>query len=164
MNLFSHFCSALLIVSLVSCQGTRELSEVPSGAQPLTHTLIDQGAYSSIETPMNVWIEDYATFSTLWEQMHKNQTPTLTAPEVDFSAQAVVASFMGMKPNGGHTARISLIAIQDGKAYVVVQQVSPGPDCFTTDAITYPFIMAAVNRSAIKDHQFIVQSSVNNCE
>lgn len=164
MNLPTLIFCTLASFSLAACQGSKELSEVPSGAQPLNHTLIDQGAYSSIETPMNVWIEDAAAFALLWEQMHQNQTPAPSVPEVDFSSQAVIASFMGTKPNGGHSVRISLIAIQDGKAYVVVQQTTPGPGCFTTDAITYPFVMAAVSKSAIKDHQFIIQSSVNNCE
>ena len=48
--------------------------------------------------------------------------------------------------------------------YILMTSTSPGAGCFTTNAITYPFVMAVVEKGSFTDYQFLMTQQVIDCD
>jgi hypothetical protein len=72
--------------------------------------------------------------------------PDMVPPSVDFTKEIVVAVGLGMRPTGGYSVTV-LKAVQQGTgALVTWEETKPGPKCVVTQALTYPFVIAAITR------------------
>ncbi len=96
---------------------------------------IAEGFYSEIKTPFVFVARDAKTYEHL-KTLVENPP---AASEINFSKQAVVAAFAGMRATGGFSVEIK----QTGeKTSVSVNK--PAPDSFVTEALTYPYKIALV--------------------
>ena len=145
------------------CNGSKQAVSMPEHAEPVTYSILSKGAYCAYPDSANLWIEDAAAFRELWTSMHQNQMPTPAAPEVDFTTHAVVASFMGSRNSGGYAVVLNQIAAENNTAYVAVEYISPGEGCMTTSAITFPYVLALVERGAVTEARFVVSSTQQDC-
>lgn len=119
--------------------------------------IIAEELYSNFETPFVFVARDAKTYERLKNLV--NDLPAVS--EIDFSKQAVVAAFAGMRATGGFSVEIKRT---DGKISVSVNK--PAPDSFVTEALTYPYKIALVpveeekslNLSIAEDFKTAVQT------
>ncbi len=156
----------ILAMSILSsgCNSSRPLSEVPDHAIAVPTTMLAQGGYCAHDSAANLWIDDVAAFQQLWQEMHRHQLPAPEAPSVDFNQQVVIAAFLGTRGSGGHSISVTSVSQLDGKAFVSLKKQAPGANCFTTSAITQPYVLVSVPKEGIRSHQFIVSDEVVDCE
>lgn len=163
LRLSVYLLSLTLLLS-VGCKSSQSASEIPSSATELTLTTLDQGGYCAVEEASQLWITDQAVFRELWTQMHSNQMPSPDLPDIDFDTHGVVAAFMGTRASGGYRISLEKAAKHNDTAYFVVKTTSPGPACLVTNALTYPFVMAVIDRSGIEEAVFIETAEVSSCD
>lgn len=163
---FQHLI-ILLVPMLMAATCEKEASELnlnmPEGGQELTITVVSDGGYSSMEEAKQMLITDEESFYSLWAEIHQNQMPAPKPPRVDFSTNMVVASFMGMQTSGGYSTSLSKAVFHNELVYFLVQETLPGPGCLTTSAITYPYVLAMVEKKSMSDHHFIIARDTTNC-
>jgi hypothetical protein len=102
---------------------------------------IERAAEKVIRTP--------AEWTALWREAHSIQVPPPAVPKVDFDKEMVIAVFMGQRPTGGYAITIEDVVFGDKEIRVTVREQSPPPDALTTQALTQPFHMVVVKKSAL---------------
>jgi hypothetical protein len=108
--------------------------------KPFASALALDGQMSRIKTQKTVVVRSERDFAALWKQ----HTGAANAPAVDFKKYDVVAAFAGEKRTGGHSVRFDGIQRGRRSAVVHVTFLSPAPDMFVTQALTYPWALQAV--------------------
>lgn len=71
----------------------------------------------------------------------------LNSLSVDFDTQDVVLVALGQHPTGGYAAQINRILLEGPTLYVIGQAVMPAPDDMVTEALTYPYAVAVVEKT-----------------
>ena len=138
-----------MLKSLCLCVTLAALLTACAGGPALTAPvqLLDVGSHSGITEPTYVLIRNGAQFVALWRRVYAEHTPVPPVPEVDWSRQMVVAGFLGTRSHGGYEVSVAA-AGEEGSRYRVVFQVStPGVGCHTTEALTQPYVIAALPAS-----------------
>ena len=70
-------------------------------------------------------------------------------PKVDFFKDRVVAIFLGTRPTGGYTAAVSKVSVAANVAKIEVMEATPAKGEITTQALTSPWVMIAIDRSVL---------------
>ncbi|MEK7555075.1 MAG: protease complex subunit PrcB family protein [Patescibacteria group bacterium] len=123
---------------------------------------VQRDFHGGVEVPKNVAITDEAAWTTLWNQMSANITPKPPAPEIDFANELIVGVFMGTKSTGGYSTEVTRIAKTDAKITVYIREVSPGPNCAVTLALTVPYHIVKMQK-VDGDIDFSVTKDVTEC-
>lgn len=76
---------------------------------------------------------------------------TLSRTDVDFAIQSVVVLTMGRCMTGGYWVRITAIEREGDRLIVYGIANAPGIDAMVTQAITYPFAAAVIDRTAARE-------------
>ena len=71
-------------------------------------------------------------------------SPPPEPPALDWPAEMVIVVAVGMRPTGGYSVRIEEVRAGAGLIEVRARENAPGPNCFTTQALTYPLHAVAV--------------------
>ena len=106
-------------------------------------------------------IKDYreATVSTkddylkLWKELSGSE---LLPAEVNFEKEMVVGLFLGTRSSGGYSVKIDKVDYASNEITVYATESIPGPDKITTMVITYPYVMATVEKRADAKVKFVV--------
>lgn len=122
----------LLVLVLTGCTA----SQKPALVEMET---LDQGGYSGIETKEQIVIESQESWRTFWADHMAVRTPAPGLPEVDFSAEMVIAVFSGWKATGGYSIEITEIRLVDNDVNVYFKETSPEAGQPVTEALTQPF-------------------------
>lgn len=131
---------------------------------PMEMEELDKGAYGAMEETGQMVIENQEEFVAMWEKVHANQVPAPRPPAIDFDANVLICSFMGMKSSGGYgTSLIMAGKDKQENVQIVIQETIPGPACLTTSALTSPYVMATIAKEGIKGYEFIVERDTTNC-
>jgi hypothetical protein len=72
-----------------------------------------------------------------------------TRPKVDFFKDRVVAIFLGTRSAGGYSASVSRVSVAASVATIEVIEATPAKGEITTQALTSPWVMIAVDRSVL---------------
>ena len=72
-----------------------------------------------------------------------------TRPKVDFFKDRVVAIFLGTRSTGGYSASVSRVSVAASVATIEVIEATPAKGEITTQALTSPWVMIAVDRSVL---------------
>ena len=149
---------ALLVVSLAGCSGdspigppgTGNASEVPPNAQVVVFDVVQEVTteISGITERRRSVIVDQAEWATLRDEIQTFVMPKPAAPSIDFGSRMVILATMGERTSGGHSISVIEVAEDQEKLYVVVEEVTPGVECITTDVITTPAVAVSVPRSS----------------
>ena len=91
-------------------------------------------------------LTDAAAWARLWGEATAGYHPRPPVPAVDFAADVVVVAAMGTRASGGYSIHIDRAYEADGRLHVVVREVTPGPRCATTAALTAPLTAVRVAR------------------
>jgi len=142
--------------------------EPPTGAQPLTIMYEAPNGfpewhypYSGAIDELRLVIRDSTAWSTFWTTTVSRVDPV---PEIDFSAETVIAAGMGWRPSGGFHVEIPA-AYRMGHVdiYVVVCEVAPPRDGFTTAVETQPLTLVRIPRIDDTFIHFVEQPAVGAC-
>lgn len=92
-------------------------------------------------TQEGTWMAtDPSGFQPLWSESCSNEE----IPDVDFGEEQVVAYFWGEKSTGGYILEVQ--EVKDGSPHqILIERITPGEDCATTAALTYPGIVLAID-------------------
>ena len=111
---------------------------------------VQTGVWSDSQTPLEAVARTSMAYNNLWGQHHKPpQFPTMPPappPTVDFDTEMVVGIFLGTRATGGYEARIESVTAQGTGVRVSYLERKPGPGVVVTQALTYPFVVIAVER------------------
>lgn len=163
MRFLRLFCC--LALTVVACKSSRTVDQGTEGEDSLvTWEVVSEGAYSNQEEASNQLIQNADDWQSLWSIINKGRFPTPALPEVDFETQNLLACFMGMKTSGGHSIQVETMTMQGESLMVKVVQESPGQNCMVTDAITYPYVIVAVDKPTSTNPQFEVETRTDNCD
>jgi hypothetical protein len=121
-------------------------------------TEIVRGFHSPQTTELFELVTTPQRLTELWRMAQTSQRPA-----VAFDRHAVVAAFMGEKPTGGYAVVIERAVRRGDVLEVELALYEPGPGCMTTQAITQPFVFAAVPAGPT-DARFTTRRIAEPCE
>lgn len=81
---------------------------------------------------------------------------------IDFEHEMALAVFMGQKGSGGYSIQIEKIVKTDANMKVYVKEVSPGPLCAVTAAITAPYEVVKLPATDAKI-EFVTEREITTC-
>ena len=158
---------AVLVVGACSGGGDDGGSEVSAGGDE-EKAVVDDGKRrildSGTDGPATAG-EIVATSAAEWQEKWSGTGATTPAPdvsEVDFDREVVVGLFAGEKPTGGWKISEDVEAkIQGRFAAVVYTIVGPGDGCQSSQALTSPYLVAAVKANSVR---FTSSERMDPCE
>ena len=119
-------------------QGSLERRPIPEPATGRVDTGIS-GRQRSV-------VRDAATWAQLWRTITSGYSPAPPVPELDFDSEMAIVAAMGTRPSGGYSIHIDEVREADGQLHVEVREVSPGPNCLVSFAMTAPVVAVRVAR------------------
>lgn len=126
------------------------------GAYPFTY-------YSGVGERERLVIRDADAWAALWARLSAGREPTPPLPAVDFATEMVIFVSQGTQPTGGYAIDIKAVVQSPGTLEILVQSVSPGASCGTTQALTYPTDALIVPKSELTV-TFLERSRVQQCD
>lgn len=121
---------------------------------------------TGFEEPRRELIRDAETWRSVWSTAHQGTEPSPPVPPIDFSGQSVVLAAMGRRATGGYEVGVTEVRRTEGALAVTVREVSPGPGCIVTQALTSPAVAVwiPVAGAAAPEATFEVVEETRNCE
>lgn len=107
------------------------------------------GYTSGCTTATDAVIGTEEAWAAFWSALHSNASPEPARPEVDFTAESVVAHCLGVRPDGGYASHLKYLHEPDGSGHLVADgtEYVAGPTCAVTLAQTQPYHVIRVNRA-----------------
>lgn len=96
-----------------------------------------------------------------WMQLLQKIGDELIAP-IDFNKDMVIAVFQGQQPTGGYATEIMKILETELNLEVRIKEISPGPNCIVTQALTNPYHIVKLQKSA-KEVLINVAKEITDC-
>ena len=139
-------------------------SQLRSEAQEVSFEEIEGAAssMSGISERQRLVIDDVESWATFWTHLHANISPEPPAPIVNFGTRVVIAATMGQRATGGYAIQIEEITRVGDGLRVVVLEMSPGPNCLTTQAFSAPATAVSVPRP-VGDVDFVEEAETSDC-
>ncbi|HCL80659.1 MAG TPA: hypothetical protein DIC53_11930 [Synergistaceae bacterium] len=88
-------------------------------------------------------VEDQERWGSLWQEITGSAEQT---PVVDFTTDAVVVVFQGMKTSGGYSIAVEAVIERPEAVAVMIREREPGPKSLVTTAFSSPWEAVAINR------------------
>jgi hypothetical protein len=130
-----------------SCQKTQPAApSAPPEPEAREVTVLREwsGGTCGVAEPKQVVIRDSDAWKSLWKEMQSQRTPAPATPDVDFSREMVVGVFLGQKPTGGYSVRVTRIEQAPDVLKVEFKETRPAPDSIVTQALTQPYHLVVV--------------------
>ncbi len=147
----------LLAVTTIFCLAfVAHVALARQGKAEIKFTTLIQHSQSAHEQKKNYAIRSQAEWQKLWQQMQpeaflpKSTRVDSLMSKIDFNQQMIIAVFQGQKPSGGYGIVINKLQRDNKQIEVFIEEKSPGADCFTTQALTYPYHVIVTEKSAQK--------------
>ncbi len=128
---------------------------------PMQRVLTEQ--YTGLDQPLRLVIRNPEQWQSIWSEVMRDRYPITTPPAVDFGQSMVILAAMGIHNTGGHAISIEGVHRSGGRLFVTVRQVSPGPGCMTTQALTSPVDAVQVPKGD-EAVTFIERQETQNCD
>jgi len=138
----------VVLLALTACSGGAPTPGA-EGPQPVI-TRIDSGAIvlaggQGLGDPVRAVIRDSSEWSAFWGQAHALVEPAPPLPAVNFADSMLLVAALGTRATGGHVVTIDSVA-RGATLRAFVTTSTPGPDCMTTMAITWPVQVVRVSK------------------
>jgi hypothetical protein len=131
--------AALLVMfTLVAC------AAAPPAPLPLTE--LGVGHYGPCREARREVVRDPTRWAQAWAEV---QATRMAPPPVAFEGQMAIVACLGERRSGGHAIEIVSVAVADDALIVTVRTSSPAPGAITTQALTAPYHIVRVARSAL---------------
>jgi len=167
MKSTSFFSIALVFVIFFSCSNTHppQTSTSPEvESKDPDWVILDKGSQCSIMEPKQVLAKSQAEFDAVWREAFESMDMPPAKPKVDFSANWVIAIFLGEKNKGGYEMDIQAIAQVRGTTVVAIKEIKPGSNCLSTMSIEYPYLLASIPRQSAEKVEFKSVEEIRNCD
>jgi hypothetical protein len=120
-------------------------------------------SYSGFDETMRGVFNDGDDFEKFWRKAHSQQMASPERPEFDRSRQLVIAAGMGRQHSGGYAISIVKVLCFEDRLIVHVRELSPGPDCTVTRALTAP-VVAILVEAEDKQVEFVETKGLVDCK
>jgi hypothetical protein len=140
----------LLVAALAACSGgapipgadasTPVVTRIDSGA-----VVLATGAGQGVGDPTRAVIRDSASWRDFWNQANAMIEPVPALPPVNLADSMLLVAALGTQATGGYAVTIDSVA-RGATLRVFVTVLTPGPECMTTMAITWPVQVVRVLR------------------
>lgn len=115
---------------------------VTTTTEPFTE--IAHGVHSTITRRTNYIITSASQLTDLWKMIDAGGQP----PTIDFTREDVVAVFTGKEPTAGYDIEVS--RVEDSTVRnVVVTLIKPGGSCVLAQAVTNPYQLIRLPKTAL---------------
>ena len=164
------FYCAILFLSLwaASCKSTQSTTSSKSAAsssnQKIAFTQVAAGQYSAKEEEDYELIRYDFRYQQVWKEINSIFDPIPPAPKVDFEKQYTLAVYMGMRPNGGYSIKITDMYLEDDTLRVKGVSYKPGKNCMSTQAIVNPYQIVAFDQCKYKGLSISLKTEVQDCK
>lgn len=153
-------------LSLAACVSVSPSTDGLGAAVPQSRFAEEIVSYyqfsSGINAERHVAIRSQSEWEEQWLRLTARHGSRPAAPQVDFSREMLLMAAMGDRPTGGYAVSIERVVDRSAAFEVFVRHTSPGPRCFTTQAITSPVDIVRVAASA-KPVRWNVVREVRDC-
>ncbi len=143
MRVLFTLSMSLLSISALACTGARALRPAAAGdvsaQQPVAVMREVASGTQGPAVPVEALVRTREELVAVWP----GPGPV---PEVDFQREMVVVIALGSRPTGGYAVRLASLLMFQDSIVVRYEELRPGPTCMTTQALTYPYYVAAVPR------------------
>lgn len=112
-----------------------------------------EGTQSGVNQAKNVVVNKKEDWENLWKEIHSMTLPLPPLPEIDFTKNTVLATFLGQKPTGGYTIVIPKIVKKDKEIIVTLESKEPPKEAMAIQVITAPYYVVVVPK--IEDEKMI---------
>ncbi|MEQ1746601.1 MAG: protease complex subunit PrcB family protein [Saprospiraceae bacterium] len=166
MKSSSSIWVAIALTGFFSCSNSQPTQTATSNLMTETTSdwvVLDRGTQCGIMAPKQVLAKSQAEFDNLWREAFEGMDMPPSKPSVDFSANWVIAVFLGEKNKGGFDLDIQAIAEAGGKTTVTVKATRPGPNCMSTMSIEYPYLLASMPRRSSDKVVFAFVEETKDC-
>jgi hypothetical protein len=146
MNLKNRAILICFVVMIFSMFAPSIIEMCRAEKEEILFTTIDSGDQSGY------YEEDYFVVRTedewvdVWKK-HSAPQMISSCPEISFQNYMVICVFMGKQPTTGYDITIESIYKNDGEVYVEVCKWFPKEDMLVGQALTYPYILASIEKS-----------------
>jgi PrcB C-terminal len=113
---------------------------------------------SGVKGSRRLVIRDARTWASFWSELGAG-----VRPEVDFSRDLVIAVASGERTSGGHQIAVQRVTRAGGTLGIEVLDISPGPDCMTTGALTQPVDVVLVPAAGVTRWSFTDRRAAGKC-
>lgn len=113
-------------------------SIVPEDAEQIPANPVLDEKNSGVEDSSRLLIESAEEWASFHRRVFQNRSASPEPPEVDFASSAIVAAAMGRRPTGGYDVLIQRVFLSGDTVYAEVAEISPGPGCVVSQALTAP--------------------------
>jgi len=100
---------------------------------------VDWGYYCGISTRKNLLIADSQAWQDLWVSMKSGESELPPLPFVNFTADLLVAVFLGEFGSSGYAANITGVFLILTGYRIFVDEFHPDPNCGTLAVMTQPY-------------------------
>jgi len=122
------------------------------------------GNQCAVENSQQIVLKSEEAFNKFWEETFSGFDMPPTQASVDFNNRWVVAAFMGMQRKGGFSAEVISLTEKEQSTEILLQHLKPGPDCMSTMAIEFPFLIVSIKKPSSEEISFQVMEKVYTCE
>lgn len=110
----------------------------------------------------NSRLETITNQQDLAEALQADEAFSDAVPNIDFAKTTIIAVYAGEKSTGGYAINVSNVQEYASVVMVDVTTVTPGPNCSTTQSITYPYAVVSFNNTG-KPVQFSQHITEQTC-
>ena len=123
---------------------------------------VSQRVYSGHPERASYIIDNEEEWQGLWQKITGKIIPQPALPEVDFESYMLLAHFMGQRMSGGYGVEFVIVLGVGEKIKVVILEISPGPDCGVTAALTASYHVVQIPRTE-KEIEFTIAEATRIC-
>lgn len=157
-----HF-TLLSLILLMACKTPQATQGGQLATSALAMQELKQAAYCGVEEKSLQVIQEAAQWESLWGQITSITMPAPPLPQVDFEQQMVIAYFLGTQNSGGHAIEIGKVEVNQNVLTVEVTHTSAGKNCMLTSALTQPYCLVAVPKTAHTSAKAELRAVVEDC-
>jgi uncharacterized protein (DUF885 family) len=147
-QLLSYGMPPLKIIRLAMLGETRERANSnlpPELPRTIEFSVLATGYNSSYKGARSIQlIMNQADWESAWQLNNRGSSGPM--PEVNFNTRAVVIAYQGLKNTGGYGISIAEIRREGTTLIARVNEQSPKPGDFVTEALTSPFVAVSIPR------------------
>lgn len=155
---YSWVLLAAMILMATTCN-----KFIPADAEDVSFRVLETNAYGGFQEAGYELITTQEEFVAIWEEAHSNAIPAPAPPSLNLEESPVICAYMGTRNSGGYSISVESVKVHKNIAYISLVETGPGEGCFTTTAITSPFVMAVVPDAEFISHHFFVRQDTTNC-
>lgn len=156
---------AALLCAFAFAQQNRDLATVgglPTG-MGITYSTIDSGTTSRITQQGLKILETEGTLQRYWVQMTGQGPNDAPTKRIDWNKEKAVIIHLGQRPSGGYSVAVqSIKRIDAWNAKVTVVETTPREGEMVTQALTSPWVLIKVSRTAADLSLSVVKKKPGN--